>query len=164
MSALHDSLRITELGEQVGRLAERLAALAEDVDELRGLMARLLGGGDAPPWQPAPTVRWWELGDAERADAVARLRVWLKDIIVPGYGHLGRQIPWCWQQHPLCLYSLDTLSQLWQLLYLAPKRTGATLTAQQEWQTLILPRYLAQFAAEVKGCEHAAQMNGLVRS
>ena len=36
----------------------------------------------------------------------------------------------CWEQHPLCLYTLDWLSELWSVLYLDPGPQRRTLAAQ----------------------------------
>jgi hypothetical protein len=40
-------------------------------------------------------------------------------------------------------------------LYLTPRRSMASLAGQAEFQTRILPLYVAQMLAEANGCEHA---------
>jgi hypothetical protein len=60
----------------------------------------------------------------------------------------------CWAQHPLCLYTLDWLHELWSVLYLTRRRTPATLAGQAEFQTRLLPAAAAQMAAETSGCGH----------
>ena len=62
----------------------------------------------------------------------------------------------CWEQHPLCLYILDWLSELWSVLYLAPARTQGTLAGQAEWHTRLLAAAAGQLARETRGCAHDA--------
>jgi hypothetical protein len=64
-------------------------------------------------------------------------------------------LPACWESHPLCLYILDWLSELWSVLYLNPGRGGDTLAAQGEWQTRLLPAAAEQMASEASGCDHS---------
>ncbi len=80
----------------------------------------------------------------------------VEDVYLPGYGHLAAALPECWAEHDLCLYSLDALSEFWMVVYLSPRRSAATLAGQTEWQTRILPLYVAQMVAEARGCEHSA--------
>ena len=61
----------------------------------------------------------------------------------------------CWEQHPLCLYMLDWLSEMWSVLYLTPRRTGGSLAAQGEWQTRLLPAAVEQMYMETSDCEHS---------
>ena len=58
----------------------------------------------------------------ERDEALSRLRAWVEQIYRPGYGHLAATRGPCWDQHPLCLYRLDWLMELWSALYLTPER------------------------------------------
>jgi hypothetical protein len=137
------------LDEQVIELARRVAALSESADEDEGKE-----DGKQRPYRPAPSARWWALRGEDRAEAIAGLRAWTQDVYLPGYGQLSAALPPCWAEHDLCLYSLDTLSELWMVLYLQPKRSPATLAGQAEFQTRIMPLYVAQMAAEAKGCDH----------
>ena len=105
-------------------------------------------------YQPVPPPRWWKLTDAEHGAAVDRLRAWVEHIYRPGYGKMAATLPPCWEHHPLCLYMLDWLSELWSVLYLRPDRTGRTLAAQGEWQTRLLPAAAEQMAYEATGCQH----------
>ena len=61
----------------------------------------------------------------------------------------------CWEQHPLCLYILDWLSELWSVLYLAPARTAGTLAGQAEWHTRLLTAAAEQLARETRRCAHS---------
>ncbi len=72
----------------------------------------------------------------------------------PGYGHLAASLGECWEQHPLCLYILDWLSELWSVLYLPPGRTAGTLAGQAEWHTRLLAAAAEQLARETRGCAH----------
>lgn len=105
-------------------------------------------------YEPTAAPNWWKLSDADRDTAIAKLRAWVVQIYRPGYGHLARGLCDCWDQHPLCLYVLDWLSELWSVLYLQPARTAATLAAQAEWHTRLLPAAAAQLAQETRGCHH----------
>jgi hypothetical protein len=105
-------------------------------------------------YQPAAQPRWWQQSDDGHQDAVTRLRGWVEQVYRPGYGHLAAGLGECWDQHPLCLYILDWLSELWSALHLTSERTAATLASQAEWHTRLLPAAAAQFAAETRRCHH----------
>jgi hypothetical protein len=162
-------------GTELDRQGEILAALDgvdQQVVELAGIVAALAeepadedgeGDGTRKPYRPAPPVRWWEVHGEDREAAVDRLQAWVRDVYVPGYGHLAAALPACWAEHPLCLYSLDVLSELWMVLYLTPRRSPGSLAGQAEWQTRILPLYVSQMAAEANGCDHGSQARRSVR-
>ena len=133
------------LDTQVAELADAVARLAPPAEES--------DGDKLKPYKPAPTPRWWALTGDERQAAIAQLRAWAEDIYLPGYGYLA-VLPPCWAQHDLILYALDTISQLWMVLYLGP-RTPATLAGQAELQTRILPQYAEQIRTEARSCSHA---------
>ena len=155
---------VTAAGTQLGRHGEILSALEGLDEQVLGLaraVAALTEGDDdgedddgQEPYRAAPAVRWWHLRGPERAEAIARLRGWVQDIYVPGYGHLAATLPPCWAEHDLILYALDVLSELWMVLYLTPRRSTASLAGQAEYQTRILPLYVSQMAAEARGCGH----------
>ncbi len=170
----HDQAAATETGRRFlevdGRLRSldsRLARAERSVRAAGDLVPRVasleqaatrssqdIGRGDEGRYQPARTVRWWALDDEARGDALARLQSWLTQVLQPSYGHLAQQVPACWQQHPLACHALDTLSELWSYLYLTEDRGPGLLAGQAEFQTLTLPRYLAQIAAEAESCGH----------
>ena len=55
----------------------------------------------------------------------------------------------CWeQQHPLCLYGLDWLMELWSILHLTSTRGTPVLASQAEWQTRLLPALAEQMYIE----------------
>jgi hypothetical protein len=129
------------LDRQVASLADRLTSLADNHPE-------------TPAYQPVPAPRWWHLSESERQADVDRLRAWTEHVYQPGYGHLAAALPHCWHLHPLCLYTLDWLSELWSALHLTRERTASTLAAQAEWQTRLLPAAAGQMAREASRCDH----------
>ena len=132
------------LDRQVEELTQQLAA---DERRQRRHATRLPAG-------PAATVVETRAA-GERDTAIDRLRAWVEQIYRPGYGQIAATLPPCWERHTLCLYTLDWLSELWSLLYLAPERTAATLAAQAEWQTRLLPAAAEQMALEATRCSHS---------
>jgi hypothetical protein len=89
-----------------------------------------------------------------REDAIGRLRAWVSHVYCPSYGQLAALLPLCWEQHPLCLNTLDWLSELWSVLYLTAERTPEILAAAAEWQIRLLPAAADQMAIEADGCQH----------
>jgi hypothetical protein len=143
---------LTGLDEQVAGLAARLEEIAPGDD------------GELAGYQPAVSPRFWKLDGEARQDAIAKLRAWVQQVYLPGYGHLSATLGGCWEQHPLCLYTLDWLSELWSVLYLQPRRTTGTLAGQAEWQTRLLTAAAEQMTRETSRCDHAAARNGLART
>ena len=131
------------LDAQVAELARQLAGRAT------------AGNGENTGYQPVAAPRWWQVRGPDRDSATGRLRAWVNRIYRPGYGKISAALPPCWEQHPLCLYTLDWLSELWSALYLTAERDGRTLAAQAEWQTRLLPAAAEQMAYDAAGCEHA---------
>jgi len=136
------------------RLSEIDSVLAAVTTQLADLAASDQGdtGGR---YQPIPAARWWKLTGADREAATGRLRAWVEQIYQPGYGRLAAALPPCWDQHTMCLHTLDWLSELWSVLCLRPQRDDRTLAAQAEWHTRLLPAAAEQMAFETTGCHHA---------
>jgi hypothetical protein len=161
------STRIDGIGGTLTRQAavvDALDGLDAQVAALARQVADLTDEGEGPEhvsYQPVPPPRWWKLAGPERDAAAGRLRAWVDQIYRPGYGQLAAALPPCWEQHPLCLYLLDWLSELWSVLYLSPSRTGGTLAAQGEWQTRLLPAAAEQMAHEASRCGHSADRSQL---
>jgi hypothetical protein len=151
-SALLDTL--DGLDKQVATLATRLTAMPDSRSD----------ADRADEYQPAPAPRWWKLDGRDREEALARLGAWVEQIYRPGYGHLAAGLGPCWDQHPLCLYGLDWLMELWSLLYLAPDRFAGTIASQAEWQTRLLPALAEQMYLETTRCPHARQRDTGQRS
>jgi hypothetical protein len=146
-------------------LAARQAALLETLDGLDQQVATLTGrlteiaaarksDENSQPYQPVPAPRWWKLDGTERQEALDRLHAWVEQVYRPGYGHLAAALGPCWDQHPLCLYGLDWLMELWSALYLISERTTGSLASQAEWQTRLLPALAEQLYLETTRCEH----------
>jgi len=136
-------------------LDERVIALAVRLDEIAP------GAHESDhPYYPSPSPRFWKLDGKAREEAIGRLRAWVEHVYQPGYGQLAASLGACWEQHTLCLYVLDWLSELWSVLYLQPLRTTGTLAGQAEWQTRLLTAAAEQMAAETARCEHAALRGG----
>ena len=179
-------LQLAGLGQQLAalderqaqdadRIRERITALAAIVTDLKGTVAghdqalaavdalgRRVDALTAPPpvdqarYSPAAAPKWWKPADPGRGEAIARLRSWVDRVYRPGYGYLAAGLGECWEQHPLCLYILDWLSELWSVLYLAPARTQASLASQAEWHTRLLTAASEQLARETSRCRHSA--------
>ena len=176
--------KLSELGQRqtddTRALNERITALASTVSELKGTTAshgqtlaaldgldrqvaelaaaapgHVAADGDGSGYQPPAAPKFWKPGDPARDAAIGKLRAWVEQVYRPGYGHLAAGLGECWEQHPLCLYILDWLSELWSVLYLAPARTAGTLAGQAEWHTRLLAAAAEQLARETRGCTHA---------
>lgn len=146
-------------------LPDPLQAILDQLGELRAQQdatadvvashASILADPQQRPYQPVPTVPWWQLEERARHIPVTRLRTWIDEVFRPTYGHLAAQLPACWDQHDLCLVYLDWLSELWSSLYVPKKRTQRILTAQAEFSTRLLPAAVERMAAEAPaGCRH----------
>jgi hypothetical protein len=152
LTTLADAIK-TSLHDQDGiltGLASQITVLSKRLDQITPP-----AGTDPDAYQPGPPPRFWRLDGQPRADAITRLRAWVEQVYRPGYGHLAAALGPCWDQHPLCLYTLDWLSELWSVLYLQPARTPATLAGQAEWQARLLTAAAEQMARETARCGHA---------
>ena len=141
--ALHDSL--SHLDEQTAAIANQLTDFlaghetSTNVDDKNGR---------------ARAPRWWQLDGDERDKAVARLRAWVDQVYRPSYGHLAAALAPCWEQHPLCLFGLHWLMELWSALYLNSGGGTSTFASQAEWQTRLLPALAEQMRVETSRCRH----------
>ena len=147
----------------------RLESLYGQVTALAAPAGGVLPDGDADPprYQPSPAPRWWKLAGQDRTEAIARVRGWVEQVYCPGYGQLAATLGPCWEQHPLCLYGLDVLAELWSVLYLQPARSPAVVSAQAEYQARIVPAIAEQLMTETTRCGHATTRrpaNGAARS
>jgi hypothetical protein len=162
--ARHLKERITTLASLVNDLKDTTASHAGALAALDGLDRQVAdlaakaavgdSGGTAPGYQPSAAPKLWKLDGPARDQAISKLRAWVEQVYRPGYGHLAASLGDCWEQHPLCLYLLDWLSELWSVLYLAPGRTAGTLAGQAEWHTRLLTAAAEQLARETRGCGH----------
>jgi hypothetical protein len=158
---------ITQLG---GTLQDQSAVLARLEDMAGRIPALAPAGGDdgeGRAYEPSPVPRWWKLTGEAREEALGKLCAWVEQVYRPGYGQLADTLGACWEQHPLCLYGLDVLSELWSVLYLQAQRSPAVVSAQAEFHARIVPAIAEQLATETTRCGHArARMpvNGTGRS
>ena len=147
--------RLSDLAAQVGELASAVDGTGDQLDRLA---SRILGDHDdsasPPAYRPGPAPRWWQLDGDERDAALDRLRSWVAQVYRPGYGQLAATLGPCWEHHPLCLYGLDLLAELWSVLYLQPARTPAVVSAQAEFQSRIAPAIAEQLMIETTRCAH----------
>ena len=158
-------LAVAEHGEHLGQHSVRL----DDHDgRLTGMAGRLLaveqlleGEPDRAGYTPEPAPRWWLLAEPERADALDRLAAWVDQVYAPSYGHLACMLAPCWQEHDLCLFVLDFISELHSLLYLRPARLARTLADQAEFHLRILPTAAELMRAETSRCDHT-RLKGMV--
>jgi hypothetical protein len=172
-----EAIRAGETSERIAALTTLANAMKQTLDDQAEILAGLRDldhrvaslamrleettpGDDSGErtYQPSSPPRFWNLDGQAREDAIARLRAWVEHIYQPGYGQLAASLGACWEQHALCLYALDWLSELWSVLYLQPRRTASTLAAQAEWQTRLLTAAAEQMAAET--AEHASLRSG----
>jgi flagellar biosynthesis/type III secretory pathway chaperone len=157
VDAIHDlAARQAALLETLNSLDQQVSALATRLTHMTA--ASPDKGGET--YQPAPSPRWWKLNETERDKAINRLRAWVEQIYRPGYGHLAAALGTCWDQHPLCLYGLDWLMELWSALYLAAERNTSTLASQAEWQMRLLPALAEQLHLETTRCDHDQLASG----
>ena len=158
--------RLARLGDLVTGLGPAVSGQAATLEKLRALDEQVAalaarpgpgGAGEGEGYRPSPAPPWWwKLHGQGRDEAAAKLAGWVEQVYRPGYGHLAASLGDCWDQHPLCLYVLDWLSELWSVLYLAPARTPGTLAGQAEWHTRLLAAAAEQLARETHGCAHHA--------
>ena len=160
LTTLADAMKRT-LDDQADILAG-LQDLDDSVSRLTARLDEIVPADDSPGrgYQPAPSPRFWKLDGAAREEAVGRLRAWVEQVYQPGYGHVAASLGACWEQHQLCLYALDWLSELWSVLYLQPRRTTGVLAGQAEWQTRLLTAAAGLMAAETARCAHTMPGNG----
>jgi hypothetical protein len=167
--------------QRLGEFADLIAGLGGALQDQSALLARLEGlaqspaGAEAPGdaygrpsgYEPGSAPRWWKLTGEAREQALGKLRGWVEQVYRPGYGQLAATLGACWDQHPLCLYGLDVLSELWSVLYLQAQRSPAVVSAQAEFHARIVPAIAEQLAAETTRCGHAPArrtVNGTARS
>jgi hypothetical protein len=156
LTALANALKTTADGQ--AEILAGLTGLTSRVDDLAARLDQVHPAGEddlIPEYRPGAQPRFWQLQGPAREHAVARLCAWVDQVYRPGYGHLAGALAVCWEQHPLCLYTLDWLSELWSVLYLDPCRTPGTLAGQAEWQIRLLTAAADQMTRETTRCGHS---------
>jgi hypothetical protein len=168
--------------QRLGEYGDLIAGLGGTLQDQSALLAHLEGfvsqtpsdpdppGDDTdrpPSYQPGSAPPWWKLTGEAREEALGKLRGWVEQVYRPGYGQLAATLGDCWEQHPLCLYGLDALSELWSVLYLQAQRSSAVVSAQAEFHARIVPAIAEQLMTETSRCGHAQArrtVNGTARS
>ena len=146
------------VSRQLAELTDLAASTVRTMQDHAAALAQLTGtsqaGAEADSYGPGAAPAWWKLAAADRQEPAARLRAWVEQVYRPGYGHLAASLGPCWDQHDLCLYGLDILSELWSVLYLQPGRSPGLVSAQAEYQARILPALADQLRIETNRCGH----------
>ena len=156
LTAVANAIKTTADGQ--AEILTGLTGLTSRVDDLAARLDQVHPPGEddlEAGYRPGAQPRFWQLQGPARDQAVARLRAWVEQVYQPGYGHLAAALAGCWEQHPLCLYTLDWLSELWSVLYLDPCRTPGILAGQAEWQTRLLAAAADEMTRETTRCGHA---------
>jgi hypothetical protein len=136
------------LGKTVAGHQQLLAQLGADV---KLLMPDNAGQGHLP----IPTPRWHDLVGQERANAIDRLRDWVRRVYEPVYGYLAAGLGACWPEHPLALVVLDHMSETWAVLYARATRPQHVLAQQLEFHLRYVPAAAEMLRTETHGCGHA---------
>jgi hypothetical protein len=142
--------QLAELRDQLVLLEASHQHDQERIDKLAAAIARKKAEG----YDPVPAPRWWQAASSERDDAIKRLRAWTDTVFRRGYGHLAAKVGHCWDQHDLCLYVLDWLSETWTVIYKPEQRDAGMLWTAADWYTRFLPQAVAMLEAETAGCDH----------
>lgn len=143
---------LNALCDSLSHLDQQIAAIADRLSEVIAGRETVTDVDDEHRRARAP--RWWRLAGDEREQAVARLRAWVEQVYRPNYGHPAAALGPCWEQHPLCLFGLHWLMELWSVLYLSGEGGTSTLASQAEWQTRLLPALAEQMHVETSRCRH----------
>jgi hypothetical protein len=144
--------QITILEEARARDVERFAKLEKTVAKTEKAVAKKKQEG----YEPEPAPRWWRASAEERREAIGRLRAWVETVFRPGYGHLAAKVRPCWDQHDLCLYVLDWLSESWTVIHQPDERDVGLLWTSMDWHTRFLPVAVSLLEAETESCDHLA--------
>jgi hypothetical protein len=144
--------RVDELAARIDLVGAAIAKHEDTLAELRELVKRPQPDNAGHGYQPIPAPRWHALAGQEGADAIERLRDWVRQVCEPVYGHLAVGLGACWPGHPLALVVLDHLSETWAVLYTGPARTPRTLGAQVEFQLRYLPAAAELLRTETRVC------------
>jgi hypothetical protein len=146
------------VSRQLAELTAQAVGIGRTLHEHAAALGQLTATSQTNPQadddQPEPAPAWWKLTTDGRHEPVTRLRAWVEQVYRPGYGHLAASLGPCWDQHDLCLYGLDILSELWSVLYLQTSRNPGLVSAQAEYQARILPALADQLRTETNRCGH----------
>src|SRR5262249_29990007 len=91
-----DADRVDELAARIDLVGAAIAKHEDALAELRELVTALRPDNAGRGYKPIPTPRWHALAGQERADAIERLRDWVRLVYEPVYGHLAAGLGACW--------------------------------------------------------------------
>jgi hypothetical protein len=154
---------IAELLDEHTRLLDELqAGRQEDAARFRQLQETVEGlvaqTQRQRAYEPVAPPRWWELDGAAREEAVDYLHEWVDQVYRTSYEQYAEDLGPCWDQHPLCLFLLDWLSEWHKFLYLRETRPSSVLPAMAEWHTRFLPAAAEIMRDVTRSCEHRADI------
>jgi hypothetical protein len=133
--------------------------LSGEMSEVLARLSLLEDGAAAEPQtrQPrlefAPQLRWHELDEAGRDQAVARIGEWVDSVYRQQFPRAGDIAP-CWADHPVCVVVLDVLSQMHAALYHGTKRSWGLVHNQGELYVRFGREITALVHDELAGCKY----------
>jgi hypothetical protein len=133
--------------------------LSGEMSEVLARLSLLEDGATAEPQtrEPrftfAPQLRWHELDQAARDQAVARIRAWVDTVYRHQFPRAGDIAP-CWQDHPVCVVLLDVLSQMHAALYHGTNRSWGVVHNQAELYVRFGREITALVHDELAGCKY----------
>jgi hypothetical protein len=112
-----------------------------------------------PRLEFAPQLRWHELDEAARAEAVTRIGAWVDSVYRQQFPRAGDIAP-CWADHPVCVVLLDVLSQLHAALYHGTQRSWGVVHNQGELYVRFGREITALVREELAGCKYGQHAPG----
>jgi len=159
--------RLSEIGEQLGRLAARveaaeaaigghaslLATTSDLAREVSQLSATITGQGSPPTGQPASLHPrqpvWAAMNQVEYADSLRDLARWVTGVVFRRYPATAALLPPCWPAHPAVVEELDWLYWDWTGWALDP---DARSRDAADWHDRWLPGVLARIRPQLAAC------------
>jgi predicted transcriptional regulator len=159
--------RLSELSEQVGRLASRVDAAEEAIAGQASILAETSGLAREVSWLSAAVAGqgsqaagrpvlvhprqpvWAAMNHAEYADALRGLARWVTAVLLQRYPTTGAVLPPCWPAHPAVVEELDWLHWDWMGWALEP---DARSRDAADWHDRWLPGVLARIRQQLAAC------------
>jgi hypothetical protein len=139
--------------------------LSGEMSEVLARLSLLEGGAASEPgtrelrFTFAPQLRWHELDEAGRAEAVGRVREWVDTVYRQQFPRAGDIAP-CWADHPVCVVLLDVLSEMHRVLYHGSKRSWGVVHNQAELYVRFGREITALVHDELAGCKYGQHTAG----
>ncbi|GIH97858.1 hypothetical protein ACFFMN_27985 [Planobispora siamensis] len=111
--------RLEALGERANHLSNRVETLTVLSAEVRGLSASVAKLLDKPATEEAPSllVDLAHIPAEHRADALAELVDWVRDVLFVGWPHAQTLLECCWPYHPEIVNALLWLRAAYHAAY-----------------------------------------------